>query len=74
MKTEEESAASIFAIFVACILLVVVCVFGYIKPMGQSSREKTEMIEAAHIEDEASKTPMMEEVDSEGVMEEVELL
>lgn len=71
---EKESAASVFGLFVSCLLLVMLALFAHTKLRGQTSRDKTAQIQAAHIEDEASKAPMMEDVDFEGLMEDVELL
>lgn len=71
---EEESAVSMFILFILAILLAVVLLFWYVRTRHQSSREKTATIRAAHIEEEGTKSSKMEEVDFEGVMEDVELL
>lgn len=74
LQNNKESAASIFVLFTLGVLLVVAVLFVYTRTRGQSSRDKTAMVRAAHIEDAASKSPNMEEVDFEGAMEDVELL
>jgi len=73
-QNKKESAGSIFGFFVFCVLVVLAVLFLYAKTRGQSSRDKTAMIRAAHIKEEASKSLIMEEVDFDGVMEDVELL
>jgi hypothetical protein len=75
LKTEKESAASLFAAFIVCILLVVLVLFFHVRRRRQqSSQDKTAIIRAAQAEQEESEAAMMEEVDFEGVMEDVELL
>lgn len=66
-NADNQSAGSIFGIFVACILVVVFIVVLYSRKKRQRTREKTAMIEAAHRE-----ADMMDEVDFD--MEDVELL
>ncbi len=70
VKPKDQSAASIFTIFVACILFAVLLVVLNARRRRQRSKEKTAIITEAHRE--ADRKPMMEVVDFE--LEDVELL
>lgn len=74
VKSHQSAAGLVVGLLVTCVLIIFVFLMMYRRKKQKSNRQKTAMIEFAHINKQPERSPSMEELDFEDILEDVELL